>query len=66
MPRLLVVENETNPRESIAETLRETYFEVETVDNTTDALLKAQSSAPDLIICDMPSLNLDGSELLEL
>jgi signal transduction histidine kinase len=66
MPRLLVVENETNPRESIAETLRETYFEVETVDNTTDALVRAQSSMPDLIICDMPSLNLDGSELLEL
>lgn len=66
MPRLLVVENETNPRESIAETLRETYFDVETVGNTTDALVKAQSSMPDLIVCDMPSLNLDGSELLEL
>lgn len=66
MPKLLVVENEINSRESIAETLRETYFEVETVDNTTDALLKAQSKAFDLIVCDMPSLNLDGSELLEL
>jgi signal transduction histidine kinase len=66
MPRLLVVENESNPRESIAETLRETYFEVETVENTTEALLKAQSSAPDLMICDMTSLNLDGNELLEL
>jgi signal transduction histidine kinase len=66
MPKLLIVENETHPRESIAETLREVYLDVETVNNTTDALLKAQSSLPDLIICDMPSLNLDGSELLEL
>ncbi|MDZ4765439.1 MAG: hybrid sensor histidine kinase/response regulator [Chloroflexota bacterium] len=66
MPSILVVENEPNARESIAETLRETYFTVDVARNTTDALLKAQSGKHELIICDEGTLHLNGVELLEL
>jgi signal transduction histidine kinase len=66
MLKVLVVENEPNPRESLAATLKDTYFDVDSANNTAAALLKAQTHLPALIICDSSSLQIDGAELLEL
>ncbi|MBI1258715.1 MAG: response regulator [Chloroflexi bacterium] len=67
MAKILVIEDEANIRENMAEILVYEGYEVETAENGQVGVERAQDSLPDLIICDIMMPKLDGyGVLLEL
>jgi two-component system OmpR family response regulator len=62
--RLLVVEDETDLLESLAQALREDGYAVDTADNGDDGLFKAKTWEYDAIILDWMLPKLNGIELL--
>ena len=64
---VLIVDDQTTSRlilENIAKTIDDN-LEVKCFDNAYDALLEAESSAPDLILTDYKMPNIDGVEFIE-
>ena len=64
---VLIVDDQTTSRiilENIAKTIG-SNIEVKCFDNASDALLEAESSAPDLILTDYKMPNIDGVEFIE-
>ena len=62
--RLLVVDDEPNILELLAASLRFAGFEVHTAANGTQALARAASMAPDLVVLDVMMPGLDGFEVV--
>lgn len=65
MAKILVVEDEENIRETIAEILEAYEFEVVEAENGLIGSIKAIKERPDLIISDVNMPELDGFEMLE-
>ncbi|MGG6268969.1 response regulator [Leptolyngbya sp. AN10] len=65
MNTILVIEDEAQIRENIAEILAFTGFEVITAENGATGLELAKSRHPDLIICDIMMPTLDGYQVLD-
>lgn len=63
MPRILIVDDEDDTRDSIAELLRNQGFEVETAADGADALSYLRAAAPDvrLILLDLSMPRIDGA-----
>jgi two-component system OmpR family response regulator len=62
-PRLLVVDDEPNILELLAESLRYAGFAVETAPTGTEALAKVESTRPDLLVLDVMLPDLTGFEV---
>src|SRR5690606_3461433 len=62
--RILVVDDEANARNALAEILREEDYQVETAADGFKALARAESFAPDLVLSDLKMPGMDGVELL--
>lgn len=62
--RILVVEDQPDLLHTLARTLREDGYAVDTADNGVDGLWKAESADYDAIVLDMMLPKLDGWELL--
>ena len=62
--KLLVVDDESNARNALAELLRDEGFEVETAIHGVDALDKAARFHPHVVITDLDMPGLDGVELV--
>jgi two-component system OmpR family response regulator len=62
-PRLLVVDDEPNVLELLAESLRYAGFAVETAPTGADALAKVESTRPDLLVLDVVLPDLTGFEV---
>lgn len=65
MDKILLVEDETIIRASIAEILRHYGYEVIVAENGKLGLAKALTEKPDLIICDVMMPEMDGFEMLQ-
>jgi two-component system OmpR family response regulator len=61
---ILLVEDEDDIREAMAEALRDASFEVTTASNGADALKLAVAKKPDLILLDIVMPEMDGQETL--
>jgi CheY-like chemotaxis protein len=64
--KLLVVEDNDNVRDNLAELLTLSGYEVVTAVNGKDGIAKIQSFKPDLILCDVMMPELDGFGLLKI
>src|SRR6187399_1361785 len=62
--RILVVDDEANARNALAEILREEDYQVETAADGFKALARAESFCPDLVLSDLKMPGMDGVELL--
>lgn len=62
--RILVVDDEANARNALAEILREEDYQVETAADGFKALARAESFGPDLVLTDLKMPGMDGVELL--
>lgn len=62
---ILIVEDEPDIREAIAEALREAGYQVSTAENGLVGLTLAQTEHPDLILLDIKMPVLDGLGMLE-
>jgi DNA-binding NtrC family response regulator len=62
--RILVVDDEANARNALAEILREEDYLVETAADGFKALARADSFCPDLVLSDLKMPGMDGVELL--
>jgi len=62
--KLLVVDDESNARNALAELLRDEGFEVETANDGFDALGKVARFHPHVVITDLDMPGLDGVELV--
>ena len=62
--RILVVDDEANARNALAEILREEDYQVETAADGFKALARADSFCPDLVLSDLKMPGMDGVELL--
>jgi len=62
--RILVVDDEANARNALAEILREENYQVETAADGFKALARAESFGPDLVLSDLKMPGMDGVELL--
>jgi two-component system OmpR family response regulator len=63
VPRLLVVDDEPNVLELLAESLRHAGFAVDTAPSGTEALAKVESTPPDLLVLDVVLPDLTGFEV---
>lgn len=63
--KILVIEDEPDIREAIAETLSDEGFDVTTASDGMDGLAKALEVRPDLILLDIVMPQMDGHETLE-
>ncbi|GAB3909014.1 response regulator [Larkinella knui] len=63
--QLLIIEDEEQIRENVAEWLRLNGFEVETAADGKQGVTKAFLQRPDLILCDIMMPNMDGHQVLE-
>jgi DNA-binding response OmpR family regulator len=63
--RVLVVEDEPDIREAMAEALTQANLEVITAENGEVGLGKAKTEKPDLILLDIVMPKMDGHEMLE-
>lgn len=66
MKKILIIEDNRNLRENIAEMLELSGYETDTASNGKLGLEKAQTINPDLIICDIMMPVLDGFSLLRI
>jgi CRP/FNR family transcriptional regulator, polysaccharide utilization system transcription regulator len=66
MKTILVIEDNTNVRENIAEILTLSGYAVETADNGKQGLMKLNQNRPDLILCDIMMPELDGYGVLHV
>jgi len=66
MKRILVIEDNLEVRENIAEILELSNYEVDTAENGKIGVEKALASPPDLILCDVMMPELDGFGVLNL
>lgn len=66
MTRILVIEDELNVRETIAEILSIKGYDVQTAVNGKDGVMKALEYLPDVIVCDVMMPEMDGFEVLEV
>lgn len=66
MKKILVIEDNTDVRENIAEILGLAGYEVETAENGKMGLVKVNQFKPDLIICDVMMPELDGYGVLKI
>jgi len=64
--RILVVEDDTAVRRSLAETLTEAGYTVSAADSAESALSRLAASAPDVVLSDVRMPGMDGVELLRL
>ncbi|MDN5203040.1 response regulator [Fulvivirgaceae bacterium BMA10] len=64
MKKILVIEDDQNVRESIAELLSLKPYEVATAENGLEGVRMAKETNPDLIICDVMMPESDGYEVL--
>jgi two-component system sensor histidine kinase/response regulator len=64
MTKVLVIDDEMAIREVIAVTLRKSGYEVFTATNGAEGLERARKRLPDLIICDVRMVLVDGYEVL--
>jgi two-component system phosphate regulon response regulator PhoB len=62
-PKILVVDDEPDAVELVAFNLKTAGFEVVTADDGEEALRKAQSAGPDLIVLDLMLPEMDGLEV---
>ena len=63
--KILIVEDETDIREAIAETLTDEGFTVLTAGNGMEGLEKAVAEHPDLLLLDIMMPQMNGHEMLE-
>ena len=66
MPKILIVEDETTVRETLAQRLRDEAYEVITAEDGMRGLQLAREAGPDLIILDLMLPELDGLSLCRL
>ncbi|MBC8151929.1 MAG: response regulator [Bacteroidetes bacterium] len=64
--QLLVIEDEHQIRENVAELLTLNGFEVETAGDGREGVLRAMLRPPDLILCDVMMPKMDGYQVLEV
>jgi two-component system, sensor histidine kinase and response regulator len=64
MTKVLVIDDELAIREIIAHTLRKSGYDVHTATNGAEGLELARKQLPDLIICDVRMVLVDGYEVL--
>jgi len=64
-PKIIVVEDDHQLREVIAETLREDGYAVETAENGTVALELVRGFTPDLLVIDLMMPHMNGEEFTE-
>jgi DNA-binding NtrC family response regulator len=62
--RILIVDDEANARNALAEILREEDYQVETAADGFKALARAETFHPDLVLTDLKMPGMDGVELL--
>ena len=65
MPKILVIEDDENIRESLVELLEMKSYVLLSADNGVQGLEKAKSEKPDLILCDVMMPGLNGYEVIE-
>ncbi|MBK7009832.1 MAG: response regulator [Saprospiraceae bacterium] len=66
MKKILVIEDNTDVRENIAEILGLAGYEVETAENGKVGLVKVNQFKRDLTICDVRTPELDGYGVLKI
>lgn len=66
MKRILVIEDNAEVRENLAEILELSGFSVEEAENGKQGVEKALSAPPDLILCDVMMPELDGYGVLQI
>ncbi|MBK8699212.1 MAG: response regulator [Saprospiraceae bacterium] len=66
MKKILVIEDNNDVRENIAEILTLANYEVETAENGKVGLVKVNQFKPDLILCDVMMPELDGYGVLKI
>ena len=64
MERILIVEDEKNIRESLAEIFELAGYQIETASNGKEGYNSIMENKPELVICDVSMPELDGFELL--
>lgn len=64
MQKILVIDDETNLREAIAEILELSSYQAITASNGSEGLALAIAEKPDLIICDVQMPEMDGFQML--
>lgn len=64
--QLLVIEDERQIRENVAELLSLNGFTVDTAGDGREGILRAMLSRPDLILCDVMMPKMDGYQVLEI
>src|SRR5262245_24247135 len=62
--RVLVVDDEANARQALAELLREEGYQVETAADGFKALPKLDDFAPEVVVTDLKMPGMDGIELI--
>src|SRR6185312_8117374 len=65
-PRVLVVDDEPDIREVIAEALQSAGYDVGTAEHGLDALLQMRKTTPDVIISDLNMPRMSGFEFLSV
>lgn len=65
MKKILVIEDDMNIRESLAELLETRSYKIFSADNGHSAISLIQHEQPDLIICDVMMPGMSGYEVLE-
>lgn len=66
MKKILVIEDNADVRENIAEILSLSGYEADTAENGKVGVAKAQAELPDLILCDIMMPELDGYGVLHI
>lgn len=66
MKKILVIEDNNDVRENIAEILSLAGYEVESAENGKVGLVKVNQFKPDLILCDVMMPELDGYGVLKI
>ncbi|GAB5426385.1 MAG: response regulator [Crocinitomicaceae bacterium] len=65
MQKILIIEDETDIRETIVDTLEFAKYNVQSAPNGAEGIEKAQTFQPDLILCDVMMSGISGYEVLK-